>query len=540
MATAEKIREFNEQMAQLTADVARRRSLADNVQVQSDFLAASQGAQQAAGLAAVESQQAAAPRTARETVEQGHEKRMVDMDMWQAMLMAEAEKRADDAAAIAKLNTEVIQLKKAREQEQRSMSRMEFDVSGKLKTPYTRDALDRLLEAPSNDPLIQEIKEANDQCATVLAFVDFARRAASDPKQTKNGEFRVRPSAGSNASIIDIRDSASYKRLEQAVTRALYTTGTNAGADLAPTGYSSRIYDYYTAARVVMSKFQRIQMPASPFVIPCITALPTFYVGAQKTADDSTNYAASTPSTDSRTLTAVKGVCRTVWSGEANEQSLASWAQVLDGLMGKAWALAEETAGINGDTTATHFDTGYTLRSDDFKRAWAGLRHTAFDNATTAKMDLSTFTDANFLELIALLGKYAANPSENVIIASVKTYLKYIVGNPTFATNEKLGKPAANVTGTIGEAWGRAVAISGEFGADLDATGIYSAAGQTKSGILVAYTPAWIIGEIRGFTSKVAEDIDTDQLRMVTSAREIFQKLAPAADVTEAYGYNIG
>ena len=526
----------------LIAQARTNQKLAENRAFVADVTAANTTVQQTANAAAVASAQTAAPTTVRQTAEASHEQRNVSLDQWEAMLLAAADRQALAEVEIEKMQSEIKLLKTA---ENRAASTMEFDVNGKLKSAFTRDALDRMLETRSNDPRVQELKEANDQCATVLAFVDFARRSAMSTQQTRNAGFKVKAGPDDNTPIVDIKQSKSFKRMmsimgEVFQNRALYSTAVNAGDEFVPANYSSRIYDYYQSAMVMMQRFQRLQMPSNPWYIPCLTSLPVAYIGAEKTADDSTNYSPSTPATDKRTLTAVKAVIRTLWSGESNEDSITAWTQLLDGAMGKAFALAEETAGLNGDTTATHFDTGLTLRSDDFKRAWAGLRHTAFDNASTAKMDLGTFTDANFMELLALMGKYAANMDNLLIVASVKTYLKYILANPTFATWDKLGGPAPNQTGTLGRAWNIPIALSGEFGADLDANGIYSAAGQTKSGILVAYTPAWIIGEKRGYQTRVAEDIDTDQLKMVTSAREIFQKLAPATDVTEVYGYNIG
>lgn len=528
-------KEATEKFNRMIAKAQAERQLADNPAFQRDFVAAHTDKTNADGAAAVEAEVRNAPASPKATIEANHAERMVSLDQWEAMCLVAAERQA---VAEVELDGLKRQIKDLKSDESRAMSAMQFDVSGKLKSGWSRDAEERLLNTTSSDERVRNFQAIADQALALQDFIDFSRRLNNDPNRRKDSEFNLRAGVKDATIITDIKQTRTFKEY-MAQKRAMYSTSAGGGDEFVPTGYSAQVYELYQMQRQVMGKIPRIQMPTQPWVLPCTTALPTFYLSAEKTADDSTNAKASKPTTSSQTLTAVKFMCRIVWSNELNEDSIVAMLPFQNSQVGKAWAGCEENVGINGDTTATHFDTGYTVASDDERRGYKGFRRIAIDNSAT--VDLSTFSDANVLAGIAKMGERASNLKEVILIPSPLAFLKYIVGSPTFATWEKVGSlmTPSNMSGTVGLCYGMMVAPSGKLAANLDNTGIYSAAGQTYTGMLAVHTDAYLVGERRGFQSRVVEDIETDQLKQVTSCRQVMLKRAGSTEVSEVWFYKI-
>lgn len=418
------------------------------------------------------------------------------------------------------LERRIAELEQQVKEEQRAHASFSYNEAGNLRT-WSKEAATKLSLSDTKNEQIREWQTAGDDVLLINEFVKYGRRSGNRVVKGVN----------------KISDTKAYKKYEQ-MTRALYSTGSTAGDELVPTVFSSQVHELFQMERKLMNLFNVIQMPSNPWHIPTTTANQTIYKLSEKTVDDAANIKASSPATSSATLTAVKLGSRTTWSGELEEDSIAAVSQMVQTGFVRAYAAAVENAMISGQLSAA-IDTGLTILADDELNAWDGLRKLA--NSNSATVDISSTTDAKILSLCALLGEYGGNLSDLVLVPSVEAYLMYMVGSSAFSTWDAVGPNGtpSNSSGSVGVFYGIPVAPSSKVRQDLNASGIYDGSTTTKTAIVVANRTQWVMGERRGFTTKVQEDILTDQLHMVTTGRHIFKKLAASTDLTEAYGYNI-
>jgi len=376
--------------------------------------------------------------------------------------------------------------------------RLDFDAMGRARGEFSQEDLDRLLVEPTDDPQIKELQKQGDKVSFINAFL----RAG----QTYGHSFF----RGGKKQLAEFRDAQKFS----AMVRALYTTGSGAGDEFIPTTLSSDVYQEYEMARGVEAVFPRLEMPTGEWKIPVSTDPPSFYVQGQS----------SSP----------------VWADEFEEDSITAVQPWLSSRMGRAAASDVENALINGDTTSTHLDTGYTVASHDMRRLCDGLRDRAIALSMTA--DLSTWSQANIMSLLAGAGEYAANPAEWVCVPSVKTYLKKILTDSNFTSAEKLpqGMASVNVGGGLGVYYGSKVIPSGKLAANLNATGIYDGSTTSYTACLWFNPMGWLIGYRRGMQIEVQKDILNGQFNMVATMRLHPKKMANASTgYTEVYGYKI-
>lgn len=478
-----------------------------NSEAISDFEESYEGVRKATAKAKVNARRKGAPRSIKETMDAAYEGEMATVKQLRKVVEMTMEDNQKLEQRIAELEQDAMHVDRVRKS-------FQYDASGNLRK-WTPEAQAALAAADTSNEQVNEWKRTHDDMVLLGAFSDFARRYGK-------------------RQLNDITKTKMYAKYE-AQTRALYSTGSTAGDELVPTVFSSQIHDLYQMERKVAAAIPTVTMPSNPWHMPTVTANQTIYILGEKTSNDAANIKASNPTTGSSTLTAVKLGSRTVWSGELEEDSIVAVSGMVTNAFVKAYAKALENAIINGQSSGA-IDTGLTILSDDELNAWDGFRK---NTNTAQKVDISSTTDAKILGMLATMGEYGVDKQNLILIPSTLAYLKYIVGSDNFASWEKLGGPGSNVTGTVGRFYGALVIPSGLVRTDLNASGVYDGSTTTKTKIVAANVGEYLIGERRGFTTKVMEDIQTDQIIMVCTGRHCLNKLAASAATTEAYGYNI-
>jgi len=317
--------------------------------------------------------------------------------------------------------------------------------------------------------------------------------------------------------------------------RGLYSTGSNAGDEFVATILSSQVMDKFELERGVARNIPNFTMPRGEFSLPVVTANPTIYLQNERTSDPGADYKASQLTSDARSFICKTLAGLTYWSEELDEDSIAAVADFQTRAFAASLASAEEDIIINGDT-ANSLDTGISMAADDHRRAWDGFRKLAQSGAKTA---VASWTTANFMAAVAKMGKYAVPLSKVIMIPSVKIYFKYIVPSTDIATHEKVGMLASNMTGVATIFYGMPVIPSDHVSEELTTAGIYDGNTKTKTAIVLVRPDQYLMGIKRGMRIEVERDIKTGQLAMVCSMREIMKKIAPTADLSEGFTYNM-
>lgn len=285
---------------------------------------------------------------------------------------------------------------------------------------------------------------------------------------------------------------------------------------------------------------------ANPFIsggaIPYLQGVPD--------SDDPPQYTASTPTTAERTRTSKTLAVRMVIAAEATEDSILDNLTVLRNVVIGAQANGVEDAIINGDTAATHQDTGiagWNIRSlwaasmggsNDHRRAWIGLRARATDVSNTADGSGAT-TYANALAGQATLAAGMSTGAGLVIAASPEAFIKYILGMTEVATVDKYGPNASVLGGEVARVGQMRVIVSDLIDNQYNASGIYDDSTKTKTGILIFNRERFRIGRRRGALVEMDKDITRGVHNLVVTQRLVFYTIDASTTKNVYWRYNL-
>ena len=318
--------------------------------------------------------------------------------------------------------------------------------------------------------------------------------------------------------------------------KALSTGASGQGAEWIPTGWSNQLFEDLYLVLKVAALHGRFNMPQNPYTFPVALARSIAKLGVEAASDTPSKIPVVERGSDNLTFTAKKLVGRTPFSTEIEEDSIVPILPLVRDNLIYSLAAAEETAIINGDTAGTHMDSDVSA-SNDARKAWDGYRKLA---QAGAKVDLGTFSVANIRKIRRGMGKYGLSPSDLAIVCSISTYMS-LLDLDEVLTLDKYGPNATILNGELGKFDGSPIIVSEHVREDLNATGVYDGTTTTQTELIYVHRPSLLIGDRRRPTVKTKEDIETDQIIMVTTTREDFEPVV--SDVTTnlivGIGYNI-
>lgn len=202
-----------------------------------------------------------------------------------------------------------------------------------------------------------------------------------------------------------------------------------------------------------------------------------------------------------------------------------------------ATALLEglESALINGDDSATHFDntTSTTYETYQVETAFKGIRKIAMAaSATTQAADtVNGLVLSDFVAAKQLMGAAGLAPADCIYVTGIKG--KAAVQAALFA-EDALGVLAFMLSGTVPNIDGSEVYISGQYNEGLDSEGYVHSGGVKYTSMTCIHKPSFRIGQRRGITLEFAKNILTQQQQFVCTARYDFGKVCADAIVPSA------
>ena len=481
---------------------------ADNKDARADLKAAIRNMTMAQSREAAPSD---APATAAQTAEQANAQER-DALMFIAEL---AQNALDQADLVEQLKMELeatqAQVADAVVKLDDESRKMQFDVTGRIKGEFSREAHIRMLHAPTSNEQIIELRKLSDQVAVMHALRG----------SMKNRNF-------------DVMNTSQYKELELK-TRAMYSTGSTVGDELVMNELSPEVVAMFNVERQVAATIKTFQLPRGEWTIPNVTANPTVYLQGESSSDDASAYKASNMTLAQRSMVAATLAARVAISSELDEDSVAPMMELLSPAFAEAMAQAEENAIINGQATSA-IDTGDAPGPNDVRSAFDGIRYNV---QTAAKEDLSTWSAATVFAMISGMGKYGIDPRNGVWVPSLSVYLKKMVSDSNFVSLEKAGPLATNINGSLGFFYGRAVLPSDQVSESMNASGVYDGVTETKTGVILFRPDRYKMGVRRGMTIDSETVKRAGQTHLIVTMREVLRKMGGTTDYTEALGYNI-
>lgn len=330
----------------------------------------------------------------------------------------------------------------------------------------------------------------------------------------------------------------TFKPLQDAYrgtfAKAMDTATATEGAEWIPTDFSASLMEKLELELVVANKFPSFVMPSNPFKWPFASSFPTPYKQGEAISDSATKYKASQAATAAITFTAEKIAVRVLASEELSEDAAVALLPWLTGRVAKSIAGGKDNACINGDTAGTQ-DSDLTDPAD-VRLVWDGLRKIALA-ASGSKVDNGATTVSDFLTVAKLLGNYGAKPSDVHIFMNIREYLTALA-DTAVAPVSAYGPQATILTGGLPVVYGFGLSISEYMTNTLNASGVYDGATMTKSAIIAAHKPSFMMGTRRSTRVETDRDIETGQDIIVATTRDDFANMQPSQTYPVVIGYD--
>lgn len=323
-----------------------------------------------------------------------------------------------------------------------------------------------------------------------------------------------------------------------ALRKAMDTATAGEGLEFVPTALSANFIEDIRQEAKVAALFPDIAMPTNPYKVPYFGGISAsnFYSKPEATSDNPSASPASTPATGDQTLTA-KGVIANInFSDELDEDSIIPIIPLLRAELAKGAADCVEDMILNGDTTATHMDSDVT-DARDRRKLWNGLRDYC---PSGTKADLSTFSTANYLALLKLMGKYGLVANDLAVITGPTGIHKFRALSEVL-TVDKYGPQATILSGELAKLAGIPIIGSDYIRQNLNASGVYDGSVTTYTQFLIVNRKGFMLGT-RGLPKlEFVRDAKVGQNTLVLSFRKAFSpRLTPSATVTTiAMGYKV-
>ena len=337
----------------------------------------------------------------------------------------------------------------------------------------------------------------------------------------------------------------AYERRWSELKKALNTATAGSGLEWVPTGYSSRMIEFIEIASQVASKFFSFRMPTTTYVYPLLLSDGTAYLGGEATTNSPAMYRASALGTDDLTFVAKKHIVNYPASEEMSEDSIVPVLPQLRASLARAMAKGDDNAIINGDTTTTHFDTGYTVAADDTRRSWKGIRRLVSDaNAALGlKQDGNTWTTALGLGILRALvedmGVYNIDPRNLMILVNTNMNSKF-KALAEVSTNDKFGNAATIHNGVLTQIDGIDIVLTQHLEESQNATGLYDGTTETFTQFLVVYKPGFWRGIRRDMTLDYVQKPLYGMNYLVATTRRVWKPVYDTTtNRTAGWVYNI-
>ena len=234
----------------------------------------------------------------------------------------------------------------------------------------------------------------------------------------------------------------------------------------------------------------------------------------------------------------------TAISDQATDETVVATIEVLKQSIAESLVDGFENVLINGDTATASNLNGPDVEADATlqERLFDGLRKiTEVRNATIpSKHDFGgTLSLANFNAMKKLMGKESVRSKDLVYIVSPSTFHNLVVNIPEVLTVDKYGSKATVVTGEVAKILATPIVVSEFIPEDVNADGLFDAAGDKTLVILVNKT--MFATASRGGATYETDRVITNRTDLFTGHRDVdFKELTGGLGiVSSVVGHNI-
>lgn len=309
---------------------------------------------------------------------------------------------------------------------------------------------------------------------------------------------------------------------------ALAMAGGNSGygAEWLPTEMSSEFNEILRVTPRLASKIQTWNMPKGGSAkYPFQNGKAVVYKGGEALVDNAEEARKTNIATGVKTFTPDVFIGALVASEEITEDAILDMVAFVRSELAKALLEGLESALINGDDSATHFDnaSGTTpYETYNVETCFKGFRKLGIGNTRDIEVSSST-TGVNALELVnftdakADLGVAGLTPPDCVYITGIKGRTQV---QQALFKEDALGVLTFMLSGVLPNIDGSEIYVSGQYDEALDSAGLRDSTNDTKhTSMCCVHKPSYRIGQRRGITLEFNKNILTQQQQFVATAR---------------------
>lgn len=472
-----------------------------------------------------------------------------------------------DAAKVAAVEAQRAALPPGTESEAfRAYADVEDGDAGPMRTldlgDYRRgDALSR-----DSTPILQAGGHRVRMVGQVDQYGDYRPGYLDDPNPRSAGQkeaqvlaglvglargLRAAGARGVNVSVLE-RRFARHMRSLDGFSR-MFADNATEGAEWIPDTTGATLIQYMQLPRPVLDLFPVRNIPRNDFKNPFLSSgLQPFGIGAPAAGDlDPATVRQSQIGTGEIVYSAKTLIVSSVANRDASEDSIIAFGPTMLAALAAALLDAREDAMINGDSAATHGDTGigsWTAGgrwnsslvggSDDHRHQYLGLRHRAIDRSATLDFDNASIST----DIFKLRGKLTAGymQSDLAIITSIEALIYHMLVDSNMRTVDKTGERlATQVTGQVATVGSTPVVLSGFMSSAMTAAGIYDGTTTTQTGLLLVDRSRIVRPRIRDAISETTVMPHKHAIYVTASDREGVTFECGSTEDPVAYGIDI-
>lgn len=304
------------------------------------------------------------------------------------------------------------------------------------------------------------------------------------------------------------------------------------GAEWLPVEMSNEFNEVLRIIPSLANRFKTWMMPKGASAkFPFQGGKAKAYKGGEALVDNPDRARKTNIGTAVKTFTPVLFIASLSSSEEVTEDSIISMLDFIRRELAMAILEGLESAIINGDTDASHQDNNETdhYATYDLETAFIGLRAMAFDSGDT--FDQETYSSTSgigslqvdaFLHAQQVMNLAAVNPGEMFWLTGPKGRIECM---KALQKEDALGILQFIISGKLPTFYGAEIHISGQYNESLEADGLGGDDADHTS-IIGVHPDSYRIGQRRGVTLEATKDIETQQIKIVSTARFDFGRVS--------------
>lgn len=295
--------------------------------------------------------------------------------------------------------------------------------------------------------------------------------------------------------------------------------------------------------------FPAITVSAATSMLPVLGDNGRPFLVGSGSGENPANVARTNISTAERTLSPVGLGMSYLIHDVASEDAIFNVLSEMQRVLAQSLADGFEDCIVNGDTSASHQDTGIAnwdaggiwnavdAGTLDHRKAFDGLRRIAYAAGSTAYDTWASFTDDKFRKGVASLSLPRGRDGDLVCLTSDAGMLRTFASMANVVTAEKYGAREPLLTGEVARYAGVRFIVNDFVSEQMNTSGVYDNTTKTTTGALLFNRQHFRVINRRSARMELQRSALQQGTYIVLTSRETFKLIRSTSKINCYYGY---